>query len=59
LFGKDNSIIYDGYWLEDLQHGEATRTYSDGQKYIGEFVKGKREGTGKLLTKDNFVIYEG
>lgn len=36
-----------GAWKDDDRNGEGTLTYAHGDKYEGNFDKGKREGRGK------------
>ena len=35
---------YQGSWKNDLRNGHGTYEWADGNKYVGEFVDGKREG---------------
>ena len=56
----DKKIIftYNGYWLNDVYHGEAL--YEDEDiKYYGTFINGLKNGFGKLLDKDHNYTYEG
>lgn len=52
-FGKYtyvNADSYEGEWQDHLRHGQGTYTYSQtGTKYVGRWVRGKREGHGELI----------
>lgn len=37
---------YEGYWSDDKAHGKGTLTYLHGDKYVGEWVAGKKQGQG-------------
>lgn len=50
---------YKGMWENDKMHGEGTLEYSNGEKYIGEFVKGLRHGYGKYWNKEGELKYQG
>ena len=36
--------IYEGEWLDDKKHGRGFVIYSNGAKYDGNFVGGRKEG---------------
>ena len=40
-------VKYDGGWLKDKLNGYGTMKYSNGDTYVGEFVRGKFSGLGK------------
>lgn len=44
----------EGNWINDVLQGRAKIAYSGGQEFTGEFVDGKAQGTGKLVTKGGF-----
>ena len=37
--------------------GQGTYTYPNGDKYVGEFSKGKKDGSGKLYFEDGTIYY--
>ncbi|CAD8049390.1 unnamed protein product [Paramecium sonneborni] len=45
-------------WLNDLQHGKGTETWSDGARYEGDYYYGKKNGKGKLNFADG-SCYQG
>ena len=46
--------------VEGCPHGEGVKVYSSGDKYIGSFKFGKREGFGKIQSPlHNGNVYEG
>ena len=48
-----NKSVYDGEWKDGLWHGYgALITGSDGDKYEGQWIKGKRVGLGQHLDSD-------
>ena len=50
--------IFEGCWEANMPHGQVKETTDDGDVYVGEFVQGKRCGTGVLTLKTG-KIYEG
>jgi hypothetical protein len=52
----DNDDRYDGFWEDDLPHGDGRMIYSNGDVYEGQWYLGKRNGYG-VLTK--YVIVFG
>ena len=54
--GKGKAIgtdQYEGKFRNGFPNGSGTYTYSDGAVYDGEWKKGKREGYGKYVFKEN------
>jgi len=49
---------YEGEWLNDKPHGYGVMRYADGNQYFGNFMDGKRSGSGKMLW-ENGSRYEG
>eukprot|EP00350_Pseudokeronopsis_sp_OXSARD2_P007106 CAMPEP_0170548592 /NCGR_PEP_ID=MMETSP0211-20121228/6870_1 /TAXON_ID=311385 /ORGANISM="Pseudokeronopsis sp., Strain OXSARD2" /LENGTH=194 /DNA_ID=CAMNT_0010854203 /DNA_START=510 /DNA_END=1090 /DNA_ORIENTATION=- len=53
---------YEGYWLDDLQHGEGIESWGTAEVpqaiYIGNFFKGKKNGKGRFQWNDG-SYYEG
>ena len=39
-------------WKDGIQNGQGTRTWSNGDKYVGEEKDGKRNGQGTYTYKD-------
>lgn len=50
--------VYAGEWQRGQMHGHGQHTDVEGNVYIGQFVKGKRNGTGRLEMA-NGDVYEG
>ena len=40
--------IYDGQWLNDVNHGEGILVKSTGHRYEGQFLQGKAHGSGNF-----------
>ena len=40
-------------------HGQGCHINSEGEKYVGEFKKGKKDGKGKLIDIKGNIIQEG
>lgn len=56
---EDRNSYYEGEFKNNRFQGEGKTVYSDGNYYIGPYVDGMREGTGKLLSADGSLIYTG
>jgi len=54
----DNSVRYEGYWVNNTIHGQGKLIYLDGRKYIGNIENGKASGQGKFYYSDG-ERYEG
>ncbi|OQR91564.1 radial spoke head 10 family protein [Achlya hypogyna] len=58
----DRAESYDGDWRDDLQHGAGTHVWKTtekrGNRYEGEFARGKRDGYGVFFYA-NGARYEG
>ena len=55
---------YEGYWKNNLYHGEGTMYYFNAQKkqigrYKGDFKKGKRHGNGEYIFESGLSMYKG
>ena len=59
MYYKNNSIMYDGDFVDNKFEGNGKFIYDDGIYYIGQFVKGEKHGKGKLYDKNGNLIYEG
>jgi len=44
-----NGDRYSGEWKDDFMNGRGLMNYANGDKYDGDFIKGKKEGKGKLI----------
>eukprot|EP01032_Pedospumella_encystans_P014664 gene14664-16821_t len=53
-----NAGMYEGAWMDDMQHGEGTYRYREGDCYVGHFQYGKRDGYG-VYTHADGGKYEG
>ena len=55
-----NSIrVYEGLWFKDKRHGKGMEIYSNGDRYEGDFSKGRPEGKGKRVWAATGEVYEG
>ena len=50
-------IIYQGYWKDDMPHGEGKLLIDANLLYIGEFVDGIKSGKGKITSSDEQKIF--
>lgn len=57
-FTWEDGSYYEGTILNDLFHGYGTYVWSEGRKYIGEWIKGQMDGKG-LFSYLNGSYYEG
>ena len=53
----DGTLVFEGRWKDNREDGEGT-VVTDGNKYIGSFVQGRKHGKGKNIFS-NGNIYEG
>ena len=49
-------LIYSGFWLGNMKHGEGKEGLTDGTIYHGKFDKGERTGIGKLLLNGRLIF---
>lgn len=52
-FNKEISYKYIGMWINDLQNGQGTETWTDGAEYLGIFENGNKEKFGKYCWSDS------
>ena len=50
--------MYSGNYSDDKEHGHGTYEYFNGDKFVGNFYRGKREGKG-IYTVSSGKIIEG
>ena len=50
----DAANAYNGQIKDGLFHGKGTLIYQGNEKYEGDWVFGKREGTGRFTYYDNY-----
>ncbi len=53
MFKFENGDQYEGYWKNNLFHGEGKYSYTNGDTYEGNWVKGKKNGYGIFSTVGN------
>ena len=53
-----NGRIFEGFWMNDLKHGNGFEFYNNGNTYMGEYSEGKPHGQGIFKWKSG-EIYEG
>eukprot|EP00916_Digyalum_oweni_P018553 GHVL01031047.1.p2 GENE.GHVL01031047.1~~GHVL01031047.1.p2 ORF type:complete len:560 (+),score=76.22 GHVL01031047.1:334-2013(+) len=44
----DDTVIYEGEWLDGAMHGRGRRTYKSGNEYSGFWIAGQRTGFGEM-----------
>ena len=59
LKSPNGDYIYSGNFEMGMSTGHGIETYKDGSRYEGGFVKGLREGSGKLYGMNGGLIYQG
>ena len=42
LYNKDSTMAYNGYYRNNLRHGMGDVRYTNGCRFVGMFVDGKR-----------------
>ena len=47
-----NDGKYVGEWKDGEQHGQGTRTFSDGSEFVGEWKDGKQQDQGTITFSD-------
>ena len=57
-YSDDRSEYASGQWRDGKMHGRGEQTFSNGDRYVGEFVAGQRSGLGTATLADR-VVYEG
>lgn len=55
----NNSWIYTGNFVDGHFDGEGTTTWSNGQKQLGTYKNDKLNGTAKLFSENDVLLYEG
>ena len=58
FYNNINEIIYEGYWLNDLQNEYGIEKWNDDSIFFGKYSQGEKNGIGCYLWKDGSV-YEG
>jgi hypothetical protein len=51
--------VYEGDYLNDLQHGQGTYTWKNGDTYVGGYKAGKRDGQGQYKWKTGWQYNGG
>lgn len=49
---SDDHMTYDGFWKDDLIHGDGVLSFADGSSYSGTFVDGQFDGHGTFRWGD-------
>lgn len=55
ILGRTNEH-YEGEFKDDLMDGFGKITYANGDIYLGNFTKGKKNGKGKYTIKDRYEL---
>ena len=55
-FEDDGAGTYQGEFYDTLRHGKGTMTYLNGDKYVGSWKSGSKNGYGKYYYKDGSSI---
>jgi len=53
------NLLYDGLFQENQVNGRGILYFRNGEKYIGNFAKGKAHGNGILFDMDDKIISKG
>lgn len=53
---KKSEKKYVGFWKNSMMDGKGTFTWKNGQKFIGMYVKDKKNGPGTLYLSDKTKI---
>ena len=60
IYRQDETIMYEGTFIEGYLDGEGKTYYEDGSlEYEGEFDYGTKKGLGKLYRENGVLKYEG
>jgi len=63
--GAPRFDTYEGGWENDMRHGNGVLTLARGSTYVGDFIRGKKHGQGRMRQLDprgpvgDLVVYEG
>ena len=58
ILNSDGTLLYEGEFKNNLQHGKGQEKMKNGNSYKGDFKNGKKHGKGKLTFKDK-AWYDG
>ena len=58
IYSKGDELLYQGYWLNDLQDNYGWETWIDNSEYSGQYKEGKKHGIGVYNWEDG-TKYEG
>ena len=53
-----NGGVYSGHYLKGVCEGKGEYTWSNGDKYVGDWKNNKKNGYGKYMKKDG-TMFEG
>ena len=59
LFYDNGNIKYEGNFMNDFYDGFGNYYFEEGNIYIGNITKNKRNGEGILYDKNNNILYSG
>ena len=59
IYYKDDSIMYEGDFVNGNEEGNGKYFSKDHDYYIGEWSKGKKHGNGIILSEKGEIKYEG
>ena len=51
--------MFDGNFKDHKAEGWCDIRYGNGGSYVGEMKRGLKDGSGKLIDKENELVYEG
>ena len=54
----DDGSLYEGFWLEDVEHGKGRFVSKRGSFYEGDFIDGEKHGFGRFVHSNN-TMYDG
>lgn len=53
------SGTYTGEFINGVKYGKGIYKYTNGLRYEGDYVGGKKQGTGIIYNYNNSIAYEG
>ena len=51
----ESDFVYEGEFLNDLFHGKGKEVYSDSKTIEAEYIKGVKQGKGKVITSEQTI----
>ena len=58
IYEKNDKLSFEGDFFNDMMDGNGKLSLSNGNYYVGQFMKGQIHGKGKLYLKDGSIVFE-